>query len=177
MKKIILLIIVFSVFIFFSCQNPFEAKISPSIKKENIKLYINQGYIVNEKGRLSQDNEMGDIYFYKRDFNYYFGIGWTTWDSGNFTPNLNKLYNFNQPFSNFNTIKYAPSYNSYVGEIFISPNIISNGGLFSIYTKDHHFGLIGIKKVELSNKEYIIFDYVYNPNSDNTYNLSYYEAE
>jgi hypothetical protein len=55
---------------------------------------------------------------------------------------------------------------------------LKDDALYTIYTLDGHFALIGIRSIDTSvSPAKIVFDFVYNPYSDNTYNRTLYETE
>lgn len=159
-----------------SCdQNPFGTT-RDAYAGTNQILALGQGFHFDVASRVAVADRETDFYFYQRNLDLYLGVGWDTGPGG---PTTQCIAQIDKTIDRFDEIKFAPAYNNgnYKGQILITPSSLSNQALFSVYTRDGRFALIGVTALETNGAGWRIrFRYVYNPASDGTFNLSYYET-
>lgn len=156
-------------------KNPFESD-AGIYRGTNTALALGDGFHFDIRSTTAFDMRESDFAFYERGGVFYLGIGWPTGATGE--PNTKIIAELSLPVSEFETVRYPPNNNGggYKGEAaFDEVSIISNA-VFVIYTQDEHFALIGITDIITNEQTNIVFDYVYNPSSDNEYNRTLYEV-
>ena len=157
-------------FFIFSCdKNPFGYRFTLIEGTQMISL--NQGFRFSIPSEIVIDDWQADFFFYSdSETGFKLGLGFDS--EANIS--VDTIYDYNLPHRFFDSIRFAPPSSAHVSEVGVS--FESNASaIFSIYTREGRFAKIVVRELIVNADETnMIFDYIYNPRSHNSYNRSFY---